>query len=172
MSSTGWPTRASATPGARTGKAPTDPTARRASATRPSATWTQLLSVAAGRSWKAKRTWAMAVAMAGPSGRAGTSTARSTSPGSRAVSYGPSTKLVDGQGADTVVLPSRTRAPAARRNVAGSECGSAKARLPPSEPVARTLRLATRRSIAARSGQPSPHQRRALDGPVRDGCPR
>ena len=48
-----------------------------------------------------------------------------------------------------------TSASSARRNVAGSECGSEKQRLPPSVPTSRTRRFATCRSIAASAGSRS-----------------
>ncbi len=48
--------------------------------------------------------------------------------------------------------PILTVPPRTRSSVAGSECGSAKQRLPPSVPVARTRTFATCDSISARTG--------------------
>ena len=60
---------------------------------RPSSTCTQALTVAAGRSWKAKRRWAMAA----PWPHGGTAIAHSSSPGSQRRLVRTQHELVDGQ---------------------------------------------------------------------------
>ena len=152
-SSTGMPASRFSAAAERTGFAPTEPTATRASATAPSSTRAQHATVAVGRSWNAN--FACADAVRHPAG-AGTWTAVSSSPSPRLVWYGPTTKSPIGTRRDG--SPPRrhsTSASSASRNVAGSECGSEKQRFPPSVPTSRTRRFATCRSIAASAGSRS-----------------
>ena len=98
--------------------------------------------------------------------------------------YGPSMNSPSGRTrAGSPPRRSTTSAPAASRNVAGSECGSPKQRLPPSVPAVRTRMLATdalhlrqRRNLllherrSARSPGASPPRRSRRRRP-RPGCP-
>ena len=105
-------------------------------------------TVTAGRSVNLKRRWDRAAR----SGRAGSSTAVSSSPGASAVWYRPVKKAA--AGIRRVAWPrwQINTAPAAIRNEAGSECGSAKHRFPPRVPTERTRTFATCEIIAHSSG--------------------
>ena len=109
------------------------------------------VTVAAGRSWKAILRWATPE----PGRSAGTRTAAISSPGSSAVWYALITKSSMGTTRVPAADQTSIRAPAASRNVAGSECGSANARFPPSVPAPRTRTFATPAAMAANAGQRS-----------------